>query len=142
MSNESINKLELTTPLYYEEKTPIEDDFKWYANHNEFYDRFNETKYNDTKIIEKIIEEHNWWRWRIFTGCNQLNLKIDFFDVMFIFLLILIIIGIKIKMKLIDFFQIYDKVIKIHVYGGDDLWFCFSSSWKTSCCLFINYYCS
>lgn len=52
LSNEIKDKLGLIIPLDYEDTSPDEDDLKWYANHKEFYDKYNETKHSDKNIID------------------------------------------------------------------------------------------
>jgi hypothetical protein len=46
------NKLGLNIPLDYENTKPTDDDLKWYQNHKEFYDIYNEKKHEDKNFIE------------------------------------------------------------------------------------------
>lgn len=57
LSNEIKEKLGLIIPLDYENTAPTEEDLKWYANHKEFYDKYNETKHADKNIIEACDDD-------------------------------------------------------------------------------------
>ena len=57
LSQEIFNKLELNIPLDYEDTKPNEDDLKWFNNHKEFYDMYNDKKDTDKNFIDSSNDD-------------------------------------------------------------------------------------